>query len=363
LGIVDEGISARIIKRGGKIIPILVEAIENSKEKPQHAKLLENFLKNKKVNIYLDDIDRGWQNRKEGLIMISALINSIRDLSTENAGLRFKLALRSDVFNAVRTVDESSDKFEGLVVNHSYQLQEIYVMLIKRVQSFFGETVNERNLLNTAQKHSAFYLDPIFEGTFYGQGKWEKVPMYRVIMSIVRNRPRDLVKLCTMAAKRAKHEKSTLIKTSHIQAILADFSKSIINDTIAEYKSELPQIERLIYGMKPAKKERMAGDGFVYTTSELHKKLFNIMQLGNFRFASGKDCDAHELTAFLYKINFITARKISEDGCTIIRKNYEEASHLANPYANFGFDWEVHLAYRWMLQSESISDIFYRTSI
>jgi len=365
-GLHDEAITSRIIKVGGKIIPLLTESIKKIKNTssitPEQQESIKKFLKSNKIIVYLDDIDRGWQNRKEGLIMISALINSIRDMSTENPGLIFKLALRSDVFTAVRTEDESSDKFEGIVVWHSYEMHEIFVMLIKRILTFLGKPVNEKNLLQTAQKHSAYNLDAVFESTFFGKGKWEKVPMYKVLLSLIRNRPRDLVKFCTMAARKAYSENSTIIKTSHILSILPDYSKSIINDTIAEYKSELPQIERLIYGMKPTKKEKFAEDCFVLTTSELHKKIFNLLQQGSFNFASGKAGDAHELTKFLYKIGFITARKTLEDG-TIKRRIYEQESYISNSFINFGYDWEIHLAYRWMLQAESLDDIFYKISI
>jgi len=365
-GLTDEGITARIIKVGGRLIPLLTESIKKSKDKtallPNQIELIERFLSTNKIVVYLDDIDRGWQNRKEGLIMISALINSIRDMSSENQGLTFKLALRSDVFTAIRTEDESSDKFDGIVIWHTYELHEIFVMLIKRVLTFLGESVNEPNLLQSAQKHIAYNLDPIFENTFYGKGKWHQVPMYKVLLSLIRNRPRDLIKLCTLAARKANSEKSSLIKTSHIESILPDYSRSIINDTIAEYKSELPHIERLIYGMKPNQKERNAEDGFVFTTAELHRKIFFLIQQGNFVFASGRNGDPHELSKFLYKINFITARKTLEDG-TIKRKNYEQDSNLSNAYLNFGYDWEVHLAYRWVLQPDTLDDIFYKISI
>jgi hypothetical protein len=143
--------------------------------------------------------------------------------------------------------------------------------------------------------------------------------------------------------------------------ILPDYSRSIINDAIAEYKSELPQIERLIYGMKPNKKEKTTGQSFVFTTSELHKKLFNIKQQVRFVFASGKHADMHDLSRFLYKINFITARRTLDDG-TIERKNYEENNVLSSSYIDFGYDWEIHLAYRWVLQPDTLDDIFNRIS-
>lgn len=359
MGLNDEGVSAKIIKVGNKIIPLLTESIEKQSGKnnlsPEQLSLIKKFKETKKINIYLDDLDRGWQNRSEGLVMISALINSIRDMSVLNDGLFFKLALRSDVYNAVRTEDESSDKFEESVVWHSYNLPEIYVMLIKRVLTFWGEPVNEELLLKTDQRHVAYNLDSIFEHTFFGIGKWAEQPMYKVILSLIRNRPRDLIKLCTFAAKNACKEKSPIIKTAHLYSILPDYSRSIINDTIAEYKSELPQIERLIYGMKPSKAERNTDNWFEYTTQDLHKKLWNLSLNVKFIFASGKPADAHDLTSFLFKINFITAKKVLEDG-TIVRKDYERNSHLTSRYQDFGYSWEVHMAYRWVLQPDSLDD-------
>jgi hypothetical protein len=72
--------------------------------------------------------------------------------------------------------------------------------------------------------------------------------------------------------------------------------------------------------------------------------------------------DEHDLTEFLYKINFITARKEKPDGF-IDRKNFEHDSYLASSFRNFGYDWEIHLAYRWVLQADSLEDIFKRISI
>lgn len=366
-GLPDDGITSRIIKVGGKIMSLLSESLVNLKDSvnllPAQKALIESFLEKRKIIVYLDDLDRGWQNRKEGLIMISALINCIRDLAVENPGLQFKLALRLDVFNAVRLADESSDKFEGAVVWHSYTHQEIFVMLIKRILTFLGEPVNEANLLKSAERHIAYNLNSVFESKFYGRGRWSEKPMYIVLLSLIRNRPRDIVKLCTMAAREAFKEKSNKISADHILPILPNFSKSIMNDTIAEYKSELPEIERLLYGMRPSRKEKKTSDNsFSFTTPELHAKLTNILQQGAFLFASGTRADAAELTKLLYKINFISAKKKMPDGTTVWR-SYEQDSHLSSSKINFGYDWEVLLAYRWVLQSDTVNEIFDKISL
>ena len=110
-------------------------------------------------------------------------------------------------------------------------------------------------------------------------------------------------------------------------------------------------------GMRPNKKERQAKRGYVYNTANLLSKIRQI-QASNppFRFANGKIADAKALAAFMYKINFLTARKETEKG--IVRKYFEENRYLQSRFVDFGFDWEVHPAYRWALQPESIDDIF-----
>ncbi|MBW4500340.1 MAG: hypothetical protein KME57_12465 [Scytonema hyalinum WJT4-NPBG1] len=54
---------------------------------------------------------------------------------------------------------------------------------------------------------------------------------------------------------------------------------------------------------------------------------------------------------------FLTARKESPNG-GILRKYFEENRYLKSKFVDFGFDWEIHPAYRWALQPDTIEDIF-----
>ena len=80
------------------------------------------------------------------------------------------------------------------------------------------------------------------------------------------------------------------------------------------------------------------------------------MQHGDFVFSDGHKASAKELLAFLYKINFVVARKDLKDGY-IDRKYFEDNNYLSTEFAEFGYDWEVHPAFRWALYPES-RDIF-----
>ena len=273
---------------GGKVIEFLKDSIKgtgNIDFDPANRLVVKTFLDSGQIIVYIDDLDRGWQGQRTDILRISALLNAVRDLVKDNRGLRFRISLRSDVYFLVRTSDESTDKIEGSIIWQSWNNHEIFVLLIKRIESFFGRSVDEVGLLETSQKELARYLNPIIEARFSGFGLWEEnAPMYRVLMSLIRKRPRDLVKLCSLAARNARENKNRIIQTSNFKDIFEEYSQGRLQDTINEFRSELPAIERLLMNMKPSKMERTTKQGYLYKTDALMKKISNIGEDGTVLF-------------------------------------------------------------------------------
>ncbi|MCB9384267.1 MAG: hypothetical protein H6509_06610 [Bryobacterales bacterium] len=358
LGATDRGRTEALKRYGGQVVDFLVDTFGGLKPvdfNPGKKKLVERFLSSRRIRVYVDDLDRGWLGRREDVVRISALLNAVRDISSDNRGIQFKIGLRSDVYYLVRTSDESTDKIEGSVVWHSYTNHEIFVLLVKRVATYFGHGISDEDLVSKTQYELSGFLNEIIEKRFWGAGHWKDAPIHRVLMSLIRKRPRDLVKLCTLAARQADADGQRLILSRHLQAVFEEYSQGRIQDTVNEFRSELPDIERLLLNMKPNRRERKAKQGYIYNTAQLLDKIKAIREMGEFTFSSRGhgECQANDqdLAAFMYKINFLTARRQRDDGL-IVRKYFEENRYLSSRFANFGFDWEVHPAYRWALQPE-----------
>ena len=351
---------SQLLNSSGKVIGFLKnffqKQIESLSLKESSMLIVQKFLEENRIIVYIDDMDRGWESRSNDIRRISALLNAVRDLSNENKGLQFRISLRSDVYYLVRTSDESTDKIESSVIWHSWTNHDILILLIKRIETFFGKDVDIEKLRNTEQRFLAHYLDSVFEKRFTGYGKWENAPMYKILMSLIRKRPRDLVKLCTLAAKDAYDHDCTLITTDNLKNVFVEYSHGRIQDTINEYRSELPDIERLLFNMKPSRKEIKKGFGYIYDTNRLKVKINSIREQGKFFYKNGKEADVNNLLQFLYKINFITARKTRDDGF-IDRKYFEENQYLTSSIADFGYDWEIHPAFRWALAPD-VQDVF-----
>ena len=348
----------KLTERIGMIVKKVQDVVDVDAIKKSVA---DQYLKNHKIVIYVDDLDRAWNGSKQNIYRISALLNAVRDMCNESNELCFRISLRSDVYYLVRTADESTDKIDGTVLWLTWTEHELLALLVKRVQTYFDNDISERELLGMGQQEMSAYLDDIMASTFEGAGKWNKRPIRYIFLSLIRRRPRDLINLCTLAARNANAEGRNLIVTEDWEEVFEQYSTSRLQDTINEHKYELPDIERLLLGMKPSHEMKKTEKPFVYDKERLVRKIEGIMQNGKFYFANNKECTVEELIAFMYKINFLNARKDAACGF-IDRKYFEDNKYITSNSVDFGYDWEVHPAFRWALYPEN-RDIFRYTDI
>jgi hypothetical protein len=347
----------RAVHPRDRILDTLAEVVRTAAIPADHGAIAANFTGNKQLRIYLDDLDRGWEGQLRDIRGISALLNSLRDLTNDNKGLQFRLGLRSDVYFLVRTSDESTDKIESSVIWLSWSNHEILSLMAKRVETYFGSSVDEASLVEQRQDVIATHLHQVMTPTFKGRGKWERIPIHRFLLSLTRQRPRDLVKLCHGGAKAAFRRRANLIEAVDFQSILENYSQERLQDIVNEFRTELPNIENLLFGMKPSRMERETATSYQYTNDQLIKKIQNVCQNAKFVFANAHIGTPRELAQFMYKIDFITARKVLPDQ-TIDRKYFDQSRYLQNQFTEFGYDWEIHPAYRWALQPGNIQEIF-----
>lgn len=358
LGADGSSVSDFLKKWGGKLTDFLLATVQDPKYvslNPAKRAISDAFIRHSQISVYIDDLDRGWQGRKQDITRISALLNAVRDISNENKNIRFRLALRTDVYFLVRTSDESTDKIEGSVVWQRWNPQEIFALLAFRIDTYLGRDVDRAIYLRSPQSYLSHSLDQVFEPHFSGAGHWKGAPTHRVLMSLIRKRPRDAVKLCTLAARDARISGNDKILSANLKNVFEEYSQGRMQDTINEYRTELPDIQRLLFGMRPSKKERTAKAGYTYETAKLLAKIKTIQEQGQFRFATAQIASPKDLAAFLYKINFITARR--DLGDVIDRKYFEESRYLQASAVEFGYDWEIHPAYRWALQPEDLGAV------
>ena len=346
-------ISSFISAISSKITQVANEKISNDFSQA----VVDQFAKTGIIHVYIDDIDRGWAATQDDIRNISALLNAMRDISGSDQRVRFRIGLRSDVYFLVRTSDESTDKIGRNIIWLSWTNHEILCVMAKRIQTFFGDDQSQESILKLNQTDiSKNILSKIIQPVFEGVGHWSKRPIHNVLLSLTRARPRDLVKLMHGAARRAFAGDSNIITSKNLEDSFSSYSNERLQDIINEFRSEMPEIERLLLAMKPSKKSRTTSENFLFSGDRLSSKISDIMQNVNIKFTNGKPATGKAIIQFLYKIDFITARKELENGI-IDRKYFDHNHFLANEFSDFGYSWEIHPAYRWALAPQDIQSV------
>lgn len=364
----ESGYSSRdFISRSIQILKPMYEKYisldpENSANGEHH--ILSRMIEKKTIRLFLDDFDLDWHGNASDILKIKSLLLSLGDLTSDMEGLSARIALRTDVYEMIRN-EEFSDKFESAIIKCQWNNQEIIKTLAKRICSYFDINFDEEGTSDqsTMQYNLIQYLNYIFESNFDSSTRvWSNAPTHRVIYSLIRRKPRDMVKLCQSVAEDAYNHKLDRINSSCFLNILENYSQERLKDLVNEYNCQLPQLRDLLVRMAPTQQEMRSknNERYVYNTAELHTKIKNILQNIPIKLyipseESLKPADFHQVSHFLYKIGFITGRKRNPSG-KISRVYYDESPYILNSnVGDGGYSWEIHPAYRGAL-AKGIND-------
>ena len=316
--------------------------------------VFERMMKNNTVRIFMDDFDLNWKGNSDDILKIKSLLLALSDLCSDIDGLSVRIALRTDVYEMIRN-EEFSDKFESAVIKCQWNNNEIIGALCKRICTYFNIDSTKLNNASLTKNDYIQYLNYVFEQRFSPNTRcWNNAPIYKVIFSLIRRKPRDMVKLCLSVSEQAYNQKLNKINDTCFLNILESYSQERLKDLVNEYKNQLPSIQSLLINMAPTKEEskNKSSQRYVYTTDQLIKKIKNIqsnltIKIYQAEFQKLMPTNPLEIAHFLYKIGFITGRRQSTSNVKISRVYYNESPYLLMPNTgDGGYAWEIHPAYR-----------------
>jgi len=364
-GAIDRIDQSSIAFGARKLTSILKDALDLYKPNilaAAQSSIYENFLRNNRVNVYIDDIDRGWSARPQDIINLSALLNALKDISGRDSAIQCRIALRSDVYFLVRTSDESTDKIEQDIVRLFWNNDEILRLMAYRIATYLQLPFKRESIQQLTQNQiTNQILSHVMEPKFQGRGKWENESVHRVIMSLCRARPRDLVKLLHGAARNASARDGDKIITQDFTKCFEAYSNERLQDLFNEFGSELPNIDRLIMQFRPTKIQKTAKENYHYANDKIMLKIKAAKQSTPVVFASRRIASDKAILTFLYKIDFLIAR--FDVSGRPEWKYFEQSQFLAHEAVDFGNSWEIHPAYRWALQPNDIQAVIDTVSL
>ncbi len=302
------------------------------------------------VWLFVDDIDKNFENTKLQRVRISSFFDAILELSLLIPGLRVRAAVRPNVWTIIKMEYESLSKIEQYMCDIIWTEDDCRRLLAKRIEGYLirkGEFAKIKPLSGNEEERQKYFIGFIFNSPLDWAGSTR--PAHVVINTLSKGRPRWMIELCRYAATRALTQKHEKIMLLDILGDLTKFGDRRIEDTVAEFKSRCPDIEELISAFSREPEE--------LTTDALFKIIDNkILNHLSPRIIGVVGTPTKlQVAAFLFEIGFFYGRR-DYGPASYEHFCFSDKPTLFKARTNIddGLKWEVHPVFRQALEMRDI---------
>lgn len=297
--------------------------------------------------IIVDDVDLNFQNNSHNKNKVASFFVACRELINTIPEIRVRATVRPNVWTIIKMEFESLSHIEQYITDLSWSEDAMRRLLAKRVEGYCirkGLWSDLAEELPTDIMHRELNL---IAKVFEEKMQWansHRSP-HTILYTLSKHRPRWIVELAKSSGKNASKKKHSIIVRQDIFDILDKFGKKRVEDTVAEFRSQCPEVGEMLAGFS-REKEEMSTDELM---NIINNKILNHLTpnitgcLGRVR--------AVDVAAFLFEIGFLYARKDFPDGSYEHIGFSEKPSLLrARTDIDNGYKWEIHPVYRQALE-------------
>jgi len=333
--------SAIADRLSSKAVPLEIKRIGASNPE----ELLKRWCTGKSYIWFLiDDVDQNFENTAKYKAKIAAFFTALRHISIQIPEFRFRATIRPNVWSIIKREYEALSHVEQYIHDIRWSQTDFYELIAKRIEGYLRRNNQwdeaAKNLPKKPYERNQHLIALVFEDPM-PWGPERTRPPGVVLYTLARHRPRWLVELWKVSANAATKIGRGKISLQEINNELASFGQRRIDDAIAEFRSQCPEVGELIIAF--------SGQPERFKTSDLITILKNrVLQAvtPNIVGVLGTPT-ATDVAHFLFQIGFLTARRDLENG------DYEHIAYAENPMLlaartnlDQGYAWEVHPVFR-----------------
>ncbi|MEL6230776.1 MAG: hypothetical protein AAFR24_12780 [Cyanobacteria bacterium J06627_3] len=251
---------------------------------------LQVVLKNTKIKILIDELDKGWDNSEDAKFFIAGLFQATQKLNLLSSNLRVYISIRQELFDNIPQIYEDAQKIREDVEVIRWGRNELLELIGRRIVHSFPQ----------ATRLDAHKL---WQSIFVAQMKSSGTETLDYIIDRTQLRPRELLQFCKLCAERIEYSLAgRRIDEVAIAAAEDSYSEQKIRDLASEYRFHYPHLLDVF--------EVFRGKRSHYDKEDLDYLLLAIV-CGEYDVERAAtwilDMDYLELKQILWKIGFLKA--------------------------------------------------------
>jgi hypothetical protein len=188
---------------------------------------LKTLLKKTRVKIFIDELDKGWDNSEDAKYFLAGLFQAAQKLNRISPNLRVYISIRQELFDNIPQIYEDAQKIREDVEVIRWGKSELLELIGLRIAHCFPEVRQYTGLRRWnsvfASRMSAYHSDSV-----------------DYIIDRTQLRPRELLQFCKLCVDYYRNGKR--IDESTIFAAEEVFSEQKTKDLASEYRFKYPYL-------------------------------------------------------------------------------------------------------------------------
>lgn len=293
--------------------------------------------------LFVDDVDRNFTNTPGEHVRISSLFDACRYMSTAIPSLHFRFTIRPNTWKTIKLRSESLSHVEQYTDVLTWAEEEMLFLLGRRVEGYLARTGQLEQFREKLPSDRVAAARALVNLVFEDPIVWNKMhrPVHVPLYTLSQHRPRWLIELCRVSARRAARRNHARIMRDDIFHELDSFGRRRMDDTIAEFRPQCPQVAEIL--------DAFRGQAEQYRTDELltliEKRVVQHVA-PTIEGVPGRATHRH-IASFLFEMGFIFGRRDFDDG------SYEHIWFVDQPSLlvsrtdmDSGLSWEIPPVFR-----------------
>ncbi|MEM6423729.1 MAG: hypothetical protein AAGF66_04485 [Cyanobacteria bacterium P01_H01_bin.119] len=289
---------------------------------------LKRILKKTRVKIFVDELDKGWDNSEDAKYFLAGLFQAAQKLNLISPNLRVYISIRQELFDNIPQIYEDAQKIREDVEVIRWGKTELVELIGLRIAHCFPELQKQR----AVKRWNAIFAAQLSSN--------EQSADY--IIDRTQLRPRELLQFCKLCID--FYIKGKRIEASTIFAAEEAFSEQKIKDLASEYRFKYPHLLD-VFEIFRGRKSHLDKQELEYLLLATVCGELDVDRAVNWVL----DMDYLELKKLLWHIGFLKAKMPKQSGKSGMRNHY--FGHYELPTINLeNVEYFcVHPAFRYFL--------------
>lgn len=264
---------------------------------------LKEVLKNQRVIVLVDELDRGWDASEDAQAFVAGLFQACVSINLISPGLTVYMSLRQELYDNIPALYDDAQKYRDLIETISWNEKSLRQLIARRIR----HSMQQKSSWRARDVLSNYSDGELWDSLFAETLGYRQTKSFNYMVDRTLYRPRELIQFCAQAIDVARDSgTSAPLDYGVLTEAEVTYSDQRRQDIAAEYRFQYPGLGSLF--------ELFRGKSYLFDRNDLEYMCLEMItgeMVTDAEAAQWLDaCEPEAVIEILWQVGFLRAQAV-----------------------------------------------------